>query len=313
MVSGAVKCWGNNSFGQLGIGNMGHTDGAVDVNLPEGASAIAAGGYFTCALTATGGVKCWGDNTFGQVGDGTEEARSLPTQVSGLTSGVSGLGLGGGASAGHACALMASGGAKCWGNNEYGQLGVNPHDCPTPCATPADVVNLGEHLMAVSGGYFFTCAVTDGGAAKCWGRNEFGQLGDEFACGPLCYGPVDVLGLSSGVAGIATGSTHACARLAAGVRCWGDNFDGQLGDGGQCGATCPSPMDVVGLLSATGDVNCDHGVNSIDAALVLQLGAGLLSSLTCGAAADTNHDGHVNSIDAALILQFSAGLLNSLP
>ena len=62
-----------------------------------------------------------------------------------------------------------------------------------------------------------------------------------------------------------------------------------------------------------GDANCDSKVNSIDAALVLQVNARLLESLLCPDAGDANHDGHANSIDAALILQFVAGLISSLP
>jgi hypothetical protein len=60
-------------------------------------------------------------------------------------------------------------------------------------------------------------------------------------------------------------------------------------------------------------VNCRGGVSSIDALLVLQLSAGLLSSLACQELADVNGDGTVNAIDAALILQYDAGLLDSLP
>jgi alpha-tubulin suppressor-like RCC1 family protein len=209
---------------------------------------------------------------------------------------------------------MAAGGAKCWGNNEFGQVGVSPGDCATPCSTPVDVVTLGDHLMAITGGYFFTCALTSGGAVKCWGYNGFGQLGDSLACGQLCASPVNVTGLSSGVTGIATGSRHACARTTTGARCWGDNSAGELGDVGACGTSCPAPVDVLGLSpSSSGDVNCDRSVNSIDAALVLQLGAGLVHSLACVDAADVDHDGRTNSIDAALILQYSAGLLHTLP
>jgi hypothetical protein len=121
-------------------------------------------------------------------------------------------------------------------------------------------------------------------------------------------------GLSSGVTAIATGANHACAALASGLQCWGDNANGQLGDGGKCGTPCTTPVDVVGLGGGTnGDVNCDETVNSIDAALVLQVSAGLLDSPPCPAGADVNHNGSIDSIDAALILQFSAGLLDSLP
>jgi hypothetical protein len=78
----------------------------------------------------------------------------------------------------------------------------------------------------------------------------------------------------------------------------GNSYTLQIGAGGP------------GLL---GDVSCNGSVDSIDAALILQFGAGLIGSLGCQDAADTNEDGTVNSIDAALVLQFSAGLIPSLP
>jgi hypothetical protein len=311
LAGGAVKCWGDNTYGQLGDGTTTGSATPVDVTgLSEGATAIATGGYFTCARTTAGGVECWGDNTFGQVGDGTEEDRSSPTQVTGLTSGVAGIGAGGG---GHACAIMSAGGAKCWGNNEFGQLGEN-RACPTPCTAPVDVQGLDEHVTAIAGGYLFSCALTSTGGVKCWGNNVFGQLGDNFTCGDLCGAPVNVAGLTSGATALTTGSRHACARTASGARCWGDNFHGELGDAGACGTRCGTAVDVRGLSPVTpGDVNCDRTTNSIDAALILQLGAGLVHSLACPEAADVNHDGRMNSIDAALILQYSAGLLHTLP
>ncbi len=67
------------------------------------------------------------------------------------------------------------------------------------------------------------------------------------------------------------------------------------------------------LPSLVGDVNCDGDVSSIDAALILQLTAGVVASLFCGEFADVNGDGNTTSIDAAIVLQFTAGLLDSLP
>ena len=213
----------------------------VDVSgLGSGVIAVAAGESHTCALTAGGGVKCWGNNEDGQLGDGTTTHRPTPVDVSGLGSGVSAVAAG----EFHTCAVMAGGGVKCWGGNWDGQLGDGT---TTSRSLPVDVSGLGSGVSAVAAGYGHTCALTAARRrVKCWGRNSEGQLGDGTTTRHLT--PMDVSGLGSGVIGVAAGDRHTCALTAGGgVKCWGRNLEGQLGDGTTIRR--PTPVDVTGLGS----------------------------------------------------------------
>ena len=118
---GTPYCWGANAWGQVGDGTTTDRWTPVPVALlPSGVTAVAPGGYHTCALTVAGAVVCWGRNYTGQLGDGTTTDRETPVLVSGLDTG--GVAL---ASTGsyHGCALTSDGAVQCWGYNGYGQLG----------------------------------------------------------------------------------------------------------------------------------------------------------------------------------------------
>jgi alpha-tubulin suppressor-like RCC1 family protein len=224
MNSGAVKCWGYNAFGQLGDGTTYNRATPVSVSgLASGVNVIKTGEYHTCALMQTGGVKCWGDNDNGQLGDGTVQNKLVPVDVTGLTSGVSALSTGGY----HTCALMQTSGLKCWGDNAYGQLG---NGTATDSLAPVNVNGLASGVSGISGGFRHTCAVMQGSGAKCWGHNAYGQLGNGTTGSSST--PVDVSGLASGVNVIRAGYRDTCAlTTSGGVKCWGDNSYGELGDG----------------------------------------------------------------------------------
>ncbi|MBL8524417.1 MAG: Ig-like domain repeat protein [Betaproteobacteria bacterium] len=222
--TGGVVCWGVNDAGQIGDNSVITRPKPVNVSGAGFNSLSLAGGFqHTCMVENTGAVKCWGKNDRGQLGDNSITNRLTPTAVSGLASGQAST------TAGdlHTCALSSAGGVKCWGYNVDGQLGnssnVEQH-------VPVDVTGLGSGVSAIAAGYNHTCAVTGLGAAKCWGSNEWWQLGDgsEDIDSNL---PVDVAGLSSGVTAIAGGNLHTCAIVSGGVKCWGYNVSGAVGDG----------------------------------------------------------------------------------
>lgn len=254
--AGGVKCWGLNGVGELGDGTLTDRNTPVNVSgLASGAMAIVVGNQFTCALTSAGGAKCWGKNTDGQLGDGTTAYNRLtPVNVSGLTSGVTAITAG----QGHTCALTSAGGIKCWGGNSSGKLGDGTI---TTRLTPVDVIGLTSSVMAIAAGGSHTCALTDVGGVKCWGDTKYGQLGDGTATAPIRTVPGDVIGLTTGVSVMAAGGGHTCALTSAGgIKCWGQNGNGKLGDGTTTDRF--TPVSVSGLTSgavaiaASGEHTC---------------------------------------------------------
>jgi alpha-tubulin suppressor-like RCC1 family protein len=263
--------------GQLGDGTAMRRLAPVDViGLSSGVKAIAGSVDSSCALTAVGGVKCWGSNRFGGLGDGTTTNRSAPVDVVGLSSGVTAITVGcaltsaggvkcWGGSYGltpvdvfapgsgvvaitHTCALMSAGGVKCWGRNDRGQVGDGT---TVDRAAPVDVVGLTSGVTAVSAWGGHSCALLSAGAVKCWGENDFGQVGDGTIVDRPA--PVAVTGLSSGATAISAGVFHTCALMrSGGVKCWGVSGVGQLGDGSKITTTTDlphssTPLAVVGF------------------------------------------------------------------
>ena len=228
LLSALIFCYAGNSFAQTPL---------------AGIVKISAGSFHTCALTNGGGVKCWGSNQFGQMGVSLSLfSSSTPVDVTGLGSGIIAIAAGGS----HTCALTASGGVKCWGLNQNGQLGDNGASLIR--FAPADVSGLTSGAAAIAAGLLTTCAVTTGGAAKCWGANGVGQLGDGTTTSPALV-PVNVSGLASGVAAIATYGGHSCAlTTVGGIKCWGQNNSGQLGIGTPPNSSLV-PVDVISAQS----------------------------------------------------------------
>lgn len=326
-AGGGVRCWGDNSSGQLGNGTLTNSPTPVSVvNFSDQVTALALATNYSCALTVGGGVKCWGDNSLGQLGDGSMVSRSFPADVKGLTSGVASISV----SDSHACAVTVNGGLKCWGF----PLLWSPlpgSSVPVDAGGVVDIAGYTSGVAAVALGNGYTCVVVGNDRrVNCWGSTPsdfnaavstvvgvdaitikpgywksceqcFGYLSDDtinFTLGSggikalrlnawsLSWGLlVDVHGLppshnriiaavdepyehcaltQSGelycwsrdnfwwaykvnvpaAAGMARGREHGCVLLkGGGVKCWGDNSFGQLGVG--LGTTHSSvPLDV---------------------------------------------------------------------
>lgn len=297
IIGGGIKCWGNNDNGQLGNGSTNDHSIPGDVNGLT-ASTIASGDDHTCALTPGGGAKCWGRNDFGQVGDGTMNNRPLPVNVSGFTAGAHAISAG----SSHTCTLLDGGGVKCWGHNNFGQLGNGTVD---NSSIPVSVGGLFEGVTAIAAGQSHTCVLTLSGGVKCWGNNFFGQLGDGTTIGHL--NPVAVSGLDTGVTAITAGASHTCALTATGgVKCWGLGFSGQLGDGNTLSHS--NPVNVSGLGS---------GVTAITAGNNHTCALTTTGSIKCwgdnasGQLGDGTQNGHTIPVDvndlAAVATAITAG------
>jgi alpha-tubulin suppressor-like RCC1 family protein len=143
----------------------------------------------------------------------------------------------------HTCAIIEAGGVKCWGYNRYGRLGDGT---TVDRLTPVDVVGLTSGVQALSTSTIgYPCAVTTQGGAKCWGALEFSQL-DGGGLPADTPAPQEVDGLTGSVKSLSTGLDHACAMTTAGgVKCWGNNENGQLGNG--TNTSSATPVDVAGL------------------------------------------------------------------
>lgn len=247
--------------GGMDVDDAGATDAPAfsDVKLEQKDGCfVYAGVWKTCVQGMDGTVQCWGehpDGTFGtqpyalpfpgrvtkmSVGelgwwaildDGTvwhaDGANKTPVRYAEAGTGVVDVSVGDS----HACFLKKGGSLYCFGRNDLGSVG-NGTTTDVPASTPAAITVQGVSFASVVTSHLLTCALSTQGAAYCWGRNSFGQVGNGQS-DPLAgvLSPALVQGMSSGVLQIVTGTSHACALKADNsVWCWGLNETGQVGN-----------------------------------------------------------------------------------
>jgi len=249
--AGTAMCWGSNASGELGDGTTTNRLTPVQVTGLTGVARLSAGQGFTCARLDTGAVKCWGKGADGRLGDGLNTNSNVPVQVSGLTSGITDLASGRDAT----CVVTSAGAVQCWGYAAGTPAGVwHPS---TPTAPANGHASLSSGISKVTLGIQFGCALTTDGGVRCWGGNSFGTLGDGTNTNSWAA-TVTPTGLSSGVASIDAGNgNHVCAVLTTGgMKCWGSNYLGQLGDGTT--ANKSTPVDVVTMGSGVLQVSTSN-------------------------------------------------------
>ncbi len=211
---------------------------------------VAVGVNHVCARSAKGEVRCWGSGFFGQLGN--ESNVNIGDNAGEMGDNLATVDLGTGRTATalaagylHTCAILDDGSVKCWGRNNTGELGVgntfNLGDDPNEMGDNLPTVDLGtgRTATAISAGDEHTCALLDDGNVKCWGANSDGQLGqgDKIVRGDNAGEmgdnlPAIDLGLGRTAVAISSNAKHNCVVLDnALVKCWGNNDDGQLGQG----------------------------------------------------------------------------------
>ncbi len=190
-----LKCWGRNTFGQLGVGDltgrgslpgqMGDKLPTVDLGAGRTVAAVALGAHHTCAILDGGSVKCWGKGDllgigeFDNRGDEPDDMGDALPEVD-LGTGRTALAIN--AAGAHTCALLDDHTLKCWGYNN-GCLGLGNRDkhgvSPGEMGDALPAVDLGTDRTAVEfdGGFFYTCALLDDATVKCWGSSQFLGLG----------------------------------------------------------------------------------------------------------------------------------------
>lgn len=268
---GTVRCWGHNNYGQLG--NQATEDSSSPVIAAvQQVVDISLGQSHSCALLQDGGGACWGRNDDGQLGSGSTASSGMPLRVADLATAIV-LKSGGN----HTCAVLQSTNIVCWGRNQQGQIGIG--DVGPGLSIPTAVPGL-SGVTDIGLGLDHSCALTQSGQVYCWGWNQYGQVGMG-TVGETAYitRPQLVADVANVVA-ITAGDNHTCVLQRSGdVRCWGDNYSGQLGVRTVTGdvATYPSAVLVSGLnnvvaiaaggahtcaLLQRGDVTC-WGWNSV--------------------------------------------------
>lgn len=217
-TGGALRCWGSNAHGQLGLGDTVARATPTQVGTATTWSAVSVGGRHACAVDTGARLFCWGRGVEGQVGTGAGSVLA-PVQVAAgtpwrqVSTGFD-----------HTCAVAVAGTLWCWGAGESGQLGVGD------LAGRAALTQVGALTTwsAVSAGALHTCGTLTSGTLWCWGAGGSGQLGRGSTSDATA--PAQV-GTATTWSAVRAGGAHTCALTTGGsLSCWGANGRGQVGN-----------------------------------------------------------------------------------
>lgn len=247
---GQVYSWGGNALGQLGTGNTTSrsTPGVVGGGTPlNNVAGLSAGQSHALAVKIDGSVWAWGLNDNGQLGNSSTTNATTPVSAAIPDTGKATQVAGGGW---HSLVLRSDGTVAAFGDNAWGQLGLGD----TTDRTSAVAVTGLQRVVAISAGRRHSLALTSDGSVWSWGSDAEGQLGDGTANSTITTTPTKITTLSN-ITSISAGAFHSVAVKSDGtVWTWGDNDNGQMGNGQSVGGIQPTPTavaGVTGVISAT--------------------------------------------------------------
>lgn len=251
-IQGAAYTWGLNGDGQLGISSVAPQSTPVAVVGNHFFKNVAAGRFSSFGIDMAGAAWAWGYNATGQLGDNTVLSKSSPIAVLGghvFTQ----IAAGGTSSA---IALDSTGAAWTWGDNSSGQLGDGTI---TSRSTPVAVLG-GKTFKYITMGGSFCIAIDQAGFAWSWGAGASGRLGDGTTTNKSS--PVAVSGgnLFRQVASSGVSASAAGIDVLGLLRTWGDNTNGQLGDGTTTSKSSPITVTGPNYYNATTDIQTNSMV-----------------------------------------------------
>jgi alpha-tubulin suppressor-like RCC1 family protein len=243
---GTGWCWGQNRFGELGIG-LGLNQPAPQRVGTGTWTQIAAGRSFACGLQPDGRLRCWGLGTSGQLGNGALIGEPMPVAV-GQDEITDWVDVAAGET--HACALRATGELRCWGDNGYGQL-IAPLETPLRTVPTPITTSVVATWTKLALGSAHTCLIDDQAQLWCAGYAATGTLAD----GRGSYlSPAEVEGTWNTVT---TGYQTSCAITSTNqLSCWGGNFSGEVGDGTTASRQRPKLLAGSWAAVSAGDHAC---------------------------------------------------------
>lgn len=251
---GSLWCWGDNTHGQLGVGDVSMSDEPVRVDEDADWVRLALGTSHTCGLQSDGSLWCWGSNENGNLGLGPDTPSDFVARQPMLVStGWSEIDAG----TAHTCGIRDDGTLWCWGDNSLRQLGlgsdVQPHYSP-------ELVTADSDWASVSSGSVHSCSLKQSGKLYCWGHNQDGALGhgDDDLQNPRNFVPSQV-GLATDWTSVSAGDWRTCGVHGDGsLQCWGQNLQGELGIGDDSPYWSPTQVGTAAWLDVAtgGDRTC---------------------------------------------------------